>query len=83
MLPSQFTKRCLSRETRQSVYELDPNEQPPKKSFLPLSRTGGFSNADGFAVRDLFMEYFNSNAGTVLPGEMFILQELINNNILI
>jgi len=50
---------------RNPYYELDPNEQPPTKSFLPLSRTGGFSNADGFAVRDLFMEYFNSNAGTI------------------
>jgi len=36
-----------------------------QKVFLPLSRTGGLSNADGFDVRDLFMEYFNSNAGTI------------------
>jgi len=59
-------------EKQGSLYYI-VNEQPPTKSFLPLSRTGGFSNADGFAVPILFMEYFNSNAGTIAW------QELINN----
>lgn len=53
-------------------YALDPNEQPPTKSFLLLSRTGGFLNADGFAVLDLFMVYFNSNAGTIAWQDIHI-----------
>lgn len=46
-------------------YELDPTDPLPTRNFLPLSRTGGFSNADGFAVRNLLTEYFNSNEGTI------------------
>lgn len=50
---------------KKPYYELDPIEPPPTKNLLPLARTGGFSNADGFAVRDLFVEYFNSHAGAI------------------
>lgn len=45
-------------------YEID-QELPPSRNFIPFARGGGFADGDGFYIRDLFKEYFNSGHGSV------------------
>lgn len=45
-------------------YELDTEQPGPTDSMLPMARTGGFSNIDGFEVRDRFKNFFN-NEGSI------------------
>ena len=50
---------------KKPYYEMDTSQMPPSENFTALARGGGFANAEGFAVRDAFTEYFNSRAGQV------------------
>lgn len=44
----------------------------PTNNMLPLHRTGGFANVEGFHVRDQFREYFNGPQGSVQWQENWI-----------
>lgn len=46
-------------------YEYDQTQSLPVENMTPLAKTGGFANMDGFAVRDIFMDYFNSHSGRI------------------
>lgn len=35
-------------------------DEVPTKNMIPLAGTGGFAKSEGFKVRSMFMEYFNS-----------------------
>ncbi|CAI6362645.1 unnamed protein product [Macrosiphum euphorbiae] len=51
--------------TNNYYYEFDNSEIPPSQSMIPLARSGGYANFDGFFVRDKFKCYFNSTQGAV------------------
>lgn len=43
-----------------SFYELDTEQPGPTDSMLPMARANGFSNIEGFEVRDRFENFFNN-----------------------
>lgn len=45
-------------------YEYEPEKPLPTNNIISFSRSGGFSNAEGFGVRDTFKSFFN-NEGVV------------------
>lgn len=45
-------------------YEYEPEKTPPTNNIISFSRFGGFSNAEGFGVRETFKSFFN-NEGAV------------------
>lgn len=47
-----------------SFFQFNSSEQLPTQNMISLHATGGFANAEGFDIRDKFMDYFNSNAGS-------------------
>lgn len=51
--------------TNKPHYDVDTTEPPPSANLLPLARAGGFANMDGFSVRDSYLTYFNSPAGSI------------------
>lgn len=51
--------------TNNYYYEFDNSETPPSQSMIPLARSGGYANFDGFFVRNKFKCYFDSTQGAV------------------
>lgn len=52
-------------EENVDFFQFNFSEQLPTQNIISLCATGGFANAEGFDIRDEFMNYFNSNAGSV------------------
>ena len=48
----------------QQYYNFDPNDSPTNNT-IQLEYTGGYSNYEGFVVRDEFKIFFCSPQGTV------------------
>lgn len=51
-------------ESGRAYQEFDSSEPIPTNNMIRITRGGGFANADGFAVRDAFKDFFN-NEGAV------------------
>lgn len=52
-------------EENVDFFQFNFSEQLPTQNMISLCATDGFANAEGFDIRDEFMNYFNSNAGSV------------------
>lgn len=52
-------------KNKNPYYEYEPEQMPPTDNIISFSRSGGFSNAEGFGVRETFKSFFN-NEGAVL-----------------
>jgi hypothetical protein len=52
-------------DDKRNYYSYDPSTPKPTENFIPLSRHGGYTNLQGFAVRDDFKKYFNSRHGSL------------------
>ncbi|KAL4148137.1 hypothetical protein QTP88_002430 [Uroleucon formosanum] len=46
-------------KNHRTFYDYDKDQSTPVDNMLSLSRGGGFSNIEGFEVRELFKTYFN------------------------
>jgi len=44
-------------KNKRPFFDYDTEQPPPVENFMPLSRRGGFSNIEGFEVRNLFKEF--------------------------
>lgn len=51
-------------KNKNPYYEYEPEKTPPIDNIISFSRSGGFSNAEGFSVRETFKSFFN-NEGAV------------------
>lgn len=51
-------------KNKRPFFDYDTEQPPPTDNLMPLSRCGGFSNIEGFEVRNLFKEFFN-NEGSI------------------
>ncbi|XP_022165416.1 uncharacterized protein LOC111030301, partial [Myzus persicae] len=51
-------------KNKNPYYEYEPEQTPPTDNIISFSRSGGFSNAEGFGVRETFKSFFN-NEGAV------------------
>jgi len=47
-------------KNQRPFFDYDTEQSPPIDNLMPLSRRGGFSNIEGFEVRNLFKEFFNN-----------------------
>lgn len=46
-------------KNKRPFFDLNSEEPPPINNMMPLSRRGGFSNMEGFEVREVFKTFFN------------------------
>lgn len=51
-------------KNKRPLFDYDTEQPPPTDNLMPLSRCGGFSNIEGFEVRNFFKEFFN-NEGSI------------------
>ncbi|CAI6373994.1 unnamed protein product [Macrosiphum euphorbiae] len=47
------------KKNKRPFFDLNSEEPPPINNMMPLSRRGGFSNMEGFEVREVFKTFFN------------------------
>ncbi|KAL4149526.1 hypothetical protein QTP88_003459 [Uroleucon formosanum] len=58
-------RNCYLEKTNYYYYNFDDNKPQPSENMMSLARTGGYTNFEGFFVKDEFKNFFNSSQGAV------------------